>query len=456
MSPSQTEVDPITAQSISCADTLKSVAVCMLFHLEQLDSLKDARQSGTVLNTEIRQISDHATRILELLEGSLVGCSQVCNKDMLTRLQHPAMFPQQVYTAQTLFPRISAICMKKIPLRVVFGIAWVIGFLFGALSMYDVVTSWWVGWIIAVGMLPTMLFIFSCFNTSLVMKLIFSFQSTVVFYNAMGLVVAYTTLWRYFPLKITAALLTTPSFLGSGFLDAFPEIDRINMSRIFFFLNMIGLTVFLAAVMFSLADLDDVKILLFNRWNFVLSAIATGSISNLYLFGRKNLVRSVLRPGTLAVITDKVVSVKVEKGLIPLVSAVHALALGSVKKSILKKITQKREAKVFPMESQEVSRSGCSPIDDTLSSLGDMKQQLAAVAPVCEDLLLKIQSLLSEPSGDSDRLQLDSGELSCALVLNFQSALETVSLCARYCSQKDLVRIHFPARAPVVVSTSNS
>ena len=115
-------------------------------------------------------------------------------------------------------------------------------------------------------------------------------------------------------------------------MDAFPEKSRKIASICFFLLNLISLLILFVAITSGASELDDQTFVILDR-SFTISSVAVGAIGSLSPFALKNLINSVTRPGSLAVLQADVLSVKLDQSVLHVLQAAHQLLVSEGKDS---------------------------------------------------------------------------------------------------------------------------
>jgi hypothetical protein len=176
--------------------------------------------------------------------------------------------------------------------------------------------------------LPEMAMNLLAFSRELVKGITTTFQTALVCTHTAIMIGSFCALFRYQPLKLTAVIIPSTSFVCAAFMDAYPEGGRATASRLFFTLNLLALLALQAGLAFGLMRIDDAPVEVYGGWSFKASELAGGAISNLIPFAMRNLTASLARPWTLAVRESDVVCVHIDEHAARVLRAVHAYLVG--------------------------------------------------------------------------------------------------------------------------------
>jgi hypothetical protein len=129
--------------------------------------------------------------------------------------------------AVSMIPAISRVFLRSRPVQVVLPLLWVIGTSCFYLVLFDQFQSGSVQEGIACSAValtfPSVLCIAASFNAKTVLRLLQNFETLYVLLSTLTVVCLQLLLFRHHPAKMGCAVLTLPSLLISGFMDAYVE-----------------------------------------------------------------------------------------------------------------------------------------------------------------------------------------------------------------------------------------
>ena len=173
-------------------------------------------------------------------------------------------------------------------------------------------------------MLPVIACIGASLNAKTAQRMLKEFETLYVLAYVLGMVCLSLFLFRDRPAKMAALSCATPSFVLSGFLDAFPEGGRLLNSRTFFVLNVASLLLYMALVSLKLGAYADYTFQV-GTFGFVASSMVCNSIATLLVFGVKNIALSFYEPGSLVVLVSAVCCVFLDADALAVLKGAYSL-----------------------------------------------------------------------------------------------------------------------------------
>ena len=173
-------------------------------------------------------------------------------------------------------------------------------------------------------MLPAIVFMSSSLNAKTARQLLKEFETLYVLAYVLGMVSLCLFMHREHPSKMAALALGIPSFLLSGFLDAYPEGGRLLYSRIFFIFNVAALLIYMALVALKLGTYTDYTFQI-RTFAFVASSMVCNTIVTLLVFGVKNIAFSFYEPGSLVVLMSAACCVFLDADALAVLKGAYSL-----------------------------------------------------------------------------------------------------------------------------------
>ena len=148
------------------------------------------------------------------------------------------------------------------------------------------------------------------------------------------MIASFLALLRNQPASILCVVGCLPSLALVPFLDATPEAFRVKVSRVFFGLDVCTLCAWVALIQAGVMKNDEASQALL-EFQYSATDQALTAITNLLIFGVKNLVMSMWSPGSLVITKSTVVSVRIPEELANANRDVHADVVLAAKNSTL-------------------------------------------------------------------------------------------------------------------------
>ena len=311
----------IDARVQCCADDLNSPQVDLSSQVDTSSRVdKSSLEDQDLLWREISGVSTRISlqmmKIVQKCSNSSVGKSKV-------RVHAPAMRPRGVNTENMVFPVLGKLLLQRKWLQHCNVVGFLLSAVFYYLVIFDFLRPWWFG-LLSLGGLLNPILIASTSNYHLLKNLATTWQTILVWLYVTLMFGSFAFLFRNYPSKLLAMLLGLASYYMSGCLDAFPESGRVQASRTFFILNAACLLVLAGSIVWGLAELDDHTFEYFGH-SYSISSLATNTVYNLVPFALKNIIMSILKPGSLVVFKSDVVSVKLSSDILSLMKGAHSL-----------------------------------------------------------------------------------------------------------------------------------
>ena len=222
---------------------------------------------------------------------------------------------------------------------------------------------------------PSIVCIVASLNAKTVRRLLKEFETLYVLAVVLGMVCMQLALFRNHPAKLGCVVLSLPSWLMSGFMDAYIEDGRVLTSRAFFCLNLVGLLLYLALFVLKLGVFAELSVHVLS-FVFDTSSLVCSSIVTLVVFGAKNIVMSLARRGSLVTLVSDVCCIVLDA---------DAFALLEVGYSLLGVAYGTRKAN--PTVARELSKRASSILAQSWTQRGHI-----AIAPApADEVLTQIQ-----------------------------------------------------------------
>jgi hypothetical protein len=210
-----------------------------------------------------------------------------------------------------------------------------------------------------------------------VKQLLRTFQTVFVGLATLAMVAAFCFLWRENAAKIVALSLYFPQLLLALFMDAYPEGGRTMNSRAYFALTLSGMCALQAGIAFSQMPLEDQTFEVLAGKPIKVTSIASTCLINIAIFGVKNLVSSMRKPGSLAVVKSPLCSKQLPLHLFRLAEKAHALLVlsGAERNATLKRELERSNSKrkgsiAGSFTTRNQSTTKVSPLRARLDMLG--------------------------------------------------------------------------------------
>jgi hypothetical protein len=290
--------------------------------------LEDSQPKDRAVHREVRAL---AALVAMYGIALVVQCTWAVNVSQRFYV-HAASFRaakvSQDWCADSLVPAISRVHFRSRPLQFILPLLCVIGFTCNMLVLYDQFEPSSVQEGIACFAVtltfPPVLCITASLNAKTVRRLLKEFETLYVVALVLGMVSLQLLLFRGHPAKMGCIVLSLPSLLLSGFIDAYIEGGRVLTSRVFFCLNLAGLLIYLALFTLKLGAFADYTSYV-RSFAFVASSILCNAIATLVLFDVKNLVMSLARPGSLVTLISDVCCILLDHDAFALLKAAYSL-----------------------------------------------------------------------------------------------------------------------------------
>jgi hypothetical protein len=346
-----------------------------------------------------REIRSRATQMTLFAIAIVVHTTWAVDPSQLLYVHAASFRPCKVRmskgsVAESSVPAISRAFFRSRPLQVALPMLWVIGIVCGFLVLLDRFEHGSVQEGIACFTVtltfPSIVCIGASFNARTVRRLLHEFETLYVLMFVLGMVSMQLLLFREHPAKLGCIVLTLPSLLLSGFMDAYVEGGRVLTSRVFFCLNLAGLLIYVALFVLKLGGFADYT---FRVLAFAIgaSSVMCNAISTLVAFGAKNIAMSFARPGSLVTLVSDICCILLDADALALLKAAYSLlwvAYGRHKanRTVARQVRKRQESiaaahsgrmvlassRVAPVPTDEVSTPPAAPwsysLDEELSS----------------------------------------------------------------------------------------